>query len=48
MDKTVVEMMIEAYTKVMGIEKWNGLSGEEQRAAIMTMVKDFSKALDRI
>lgn len=47
MERTV-NMMIEAYTKVMGIEKWNSLNGEEQRAVIMTMVNELSKALDRI
>lgn len=47
MDK-IISMTIEAYTKVMGVEKWNSLSGEEQRAVIMTIVKDAHKALDRI
>lgn len=46
--KKTVEMMIEAYIKVMGIEKWNSLSGEEQRTVIMTMVTELNKALDRI
>lgn len=47
MEKTV-NMMIEAYTKVMGIDKWNSLNGEQQRAVIMTMVNTLNKALDRI
>lgn len=47
MEKTV-KMMIEAYTKVMGIEKWNSLTGEQQRAVIMTMVNELNKAIDRL
>lgn len=44
----VVNMMIGAYIEVMGTEKWNELNGEEQRAVIMTLVKDTHKALDII
>lgn len=47
MEKTV-NMMIEAYVKVMGIEKWNSLTGEQQRTVIMTMVNELNKAIDRI
>lgn len=47
MEKTV-NMMIEAYTKVMGIEKWNSLTSEQQRAVIMTMVNELNKAIDRL
>lgn len=43
-----VDMMIEAYTKVMGIEKWNSMSAEEQHAAIMAMIKDTNKAIDKL
>ena len=44
----IVNMAIEAYTKVMGVEKWSSLSGEEQRIVIMTMVRELDKAIDRI
>lgn len=47
MEKTV-NMMIEAYVRVMGIEKWNSLTGEQQRTVIMTMVNELNKAIDRI
>lgn len=47
MQKTI-DMIIEAYTKVYGIEKWNSLNGAEQRTVIMTVVNDMHKALDRI
>lgn len=47
MEKTV-NMMIEAYVKVMGIEKWNSLTGEQQRTVIMTMANELNKAIDRI
>ena len=47
MEKTV-NMMIEAYVKVMGIEKWNSLTGEQLRMVIMTMVNELNKAIDRI
>ncbi len=43
-----VNMMIEAYIKVMGIRKWNSLSGEQQRAVIMTMVNGLIRAIDRL
>lgn len=46
--KKTVEMMIEAYIKVMGIEKWNSLTGEQQRFVIMTMVNELNNAIDRI
>lgn len=46
--KKVIDMMIGAYVEVMGVEKWNALNGEEQRAVIMAMVKDTHKALDII
>ena len=44
----MVEMMKAAYIEIMGVEKWNSLSEEEQHDAIMFMVKDATKALDRI
>lgn len=47
MEKTV-NMMIEAYVNVMGAEKWNSLTGEQQRTVIMTMVNELNKAIDRI
>lgn len=47
MEKTV-NMMIEAYVRVMGIEKWNSLTGEQQRTVIMTMANELNKAIDRI
>ena len=47
MEKTI-SMIIEAYVSVMGVEKWNGLSGEEQRLVIVTIASDLSSAIDRI
>lgn len=44
----MVEMMKAAYIEIMGVEKWNSLTEEEQHDAIMFMVKDATKALDRI
>ena len=44
----MVEMTKAAYIEIMGVEKWNSLTEEEQHDAIMLMVKDATKALDRI
>lgn len=44
----MVEMMKAAYIEIMGVEKWNSLTEEEQHDVIMLMVKDATKALDRI
>ena len=44
----MVNMIIEAYVAVMGIEKWNSLDAEEQRLVIMTAANDLNKALDNI
>ena len=41
----MVNMMIEAYISVMGAEKWNSLTVEQQHDAIMIMVNDTMKAL---
>lgn len=43
--KEIVNAVIEAYIKVMGAEKWNSLTADEQHTVIMTIVKDFSKAI---
>lgn len=40
-----INAIIEAYVNVMGIDKWNSLTGEQQHDAIMTIVKDFGKAV---
>lgn len=44
----IVRMAIDAYVKVMGIEKWDSMSAEEQHAAIMAMIKDTNKAIDKL
>ena len=46
--QNVVEMVIEAYIRVMGAEKWYSLTAEQQHDIIMTIVKDASKALENI
>ena len=38
--KNPVEMIIEAYTAVMGVEKWNSLTAEQQHDVIMMIAKD--------
>lgn len=42
-EKTLVNMICEAYIEVMGIEKWNSLTINEQHDVIMIMVKDLLK-----
>ena len=44
----VAAMMIEAYVKVYGIEKWHSLTAEQQHDVIMTLVRDTNKALGRL
>ena len=41
----MIDMIAEAYIKVMGIEKWNSLSDNEKHEAVMTMARDLDKAL---
>lgn len=44
----IVEACIEAYIKVMGLEKWNSLTVEQQHDVIMTLVRELNAAVDRI
>lgn len=44
----VLEMVKEAYIKVMGREKWESLTDKQKHDAIMILVKDSNKTLDRI
>ena len=44
----IVNMMIEAYVEVMGADKWNGLTADQQHDVIMTMVKDTLNGLNAI
>lgn len=37
----MIDMIIEAYVQVMGREKWNSLTAQEQHDVIMTIVKDL-------
>ena len=43
----LVDLMQDAYIKVMGLEKWNSLTDEQKHDAIMLMVKDALKAITR-
>lgn len=48
MEKKIVDMIIEAYVKIEGDEKWNSLSAKQQHDVIMTIVKDANKAIDTL
>lgn len=37
----MVEMIVEAYIEVMGEEKWNSLTAEQQHDAVMTIARDL-------
>ena len=37
----MVGMIVEAYIKVMGEEKWNSLTAEQQHEVIMTITRDL-------
>ena len=41
----VVNMIIEAYVKVMGAEKWNQMTAKQQHDAIMKIAADLDKAI---
>lgn len=45
--KNLVESIINAYVSVMGVDKWNSLTAEQQHDVIMTIAKDLNAALDR-
>lgn len=38
-ERMVINMVIEAYVSVMGIDKWNSLTVEQQHDVIMTIIK---------
>lgn len=39
--KRMAEMIAEAYIEVMGEEKWNSLTAEQQHDVVMTIVRDL-------
>ncbi len=41
-----VNMIKNAYIKVMGTEKWNSLTDEQKHDVIMIIVRDLNRALD--
>lgn len=44
-EKMVVNMVIDSYVNVMGVEKWDSLTEEQQHDAIMAIVMDFGKTI---
>lgn len=44
----VVNMVIDAYISVMGEDKWNSLTEQQQHDVIMILIKDMIKAVDAI
>ena len=42
----IVNQIIEAYIKVMGKEKWNSLTAEEQHTVIMTIATDLYNRIE--
>jgi hypothetical protein len=43
----MIEMIKEAYIKVMGREKWDSLTDKEKHDAIMILAKDLDKAISK-
>ena len=41
----IINMTIDAYIRIMGEDKWNSLTANQQHDAIMIMVADMLKAL---
>ena len=44
-ESKIVSMMIDAYIKVMGVDKWNSLTDQQQHDVVMILVKDMLQAL---
>lgn len=44
----VVNMVVDAYISVMGEDKWNSLTEQQQHDVIMILIKDMIKAVDAI
>ena len=40
----MINMITEAYIKVMGLEKWNNLTDDEKHDVVMIIAKDLLKA----
>lgn len=40
----MINMITEAYIKVMGADKWNSLTDDEKHDAVMIIAKDLMKA----
>ena len=46
-ETAIIDACIEAYIAINGEAKWNRLTAEQQHDAIMVMVKDTIKALEK-
>lgn len=42
-ESLIVSSIIKAYVQVMGAEKWNSLTADQQHDVIMTIVKDLNR-----
>ena len=40
----MINMITEAYIKVMGVDKWNSLTDDEKHDVVMIIAKDLMKA----
>ena len=47
-ERTIVNIAITAYINVFGESKWSALTVNEQHDAIMCMLSDLQKALERV
>lgn len=43
--RNLANIIARGYIQVMGIEKWNSLTEQEQHDIIMILAKDFNRAL---
>lgn len=44
----IVNMIVESYISVMGVDKWNSLNDKQQHDVIMIVTKDFYNAINAI
>ena len=43
-EQKLINSIVEAYIKVMGKSKWNGLNDQQKHDVVMAIVKDMLKA----
>ena len=45
MTEKIMNIVVKAYIKVMGLEKWNSLTDEEKHNVVMILVRDLNNRI---